>query len=115
MNPARLTEKIIIEQLNVSGASNYEVIEIYVPIKTLYVSILNDNRTDNNQSMNISFDQGNTLNNSIRFYARYLQLPIDLSNLKLFRVCFNGNYFYITSLYSVANRSATIINCSASV
>jgi hypothetical protein len=115
MNPARLTEKIIIEQLNISGTSDYEVIEIYVPIKTLYVSILNDRNDDNNQSMNIGFDQGSTLNNSIRFYSRFLQLPIDLKNLKLFRVNHNGNYYYISSLYSVANRSATIINCSTTV
>lgn len=114
MITAKLNEKIIIEQLTVSASTNYENIEIYVPIKSIYVSILNDNRTDNNQSMNISFDQGSTLNNSIRFYSRYLNLPIDLKNLKQFRVTYKNNHYYIISLYDV-DRNTTIINASANI
>lgn len=102
----KLTEKLIIKTLSVSGTSYGEVISDYTPWKTVYASITT-------QRGNKSFDsaiQGDVYRDTISFYMRYYKLGVDK---KQYRIQYNGQDYDIKNITVVQRNKAIVIDCVA--
>lgn len=114
MNTARLTERIEIQKLSTTTVDSGIVQQSYETINIVYASILNDAANESNQNVNTSYNRGTTINDSVRFYLRYLPLTYDLKLKKQFKITWNDNEYFVTSIKHVG-RTATIIQVSATV
>lgn len=112
---SKLTELIDISTLSTTINGEGVIVENYIPFKQIYGSILSDSGSDNNQNASTTFNNQTVYNDRVRFYIRYLPITLNNKLKKQFKITWNSNEYYITSLKHVANRSASIIECSSSI
>ncbi len=96
---AKLTEKLLVQELTVSGSSFGENIEIWKTKYVIYGSI-----TTQKGNLRQSTDK-ETYTDVISFYCRYINL-----DKKGVRIYYNGEAYKIINLTNVQRNQATVID-----
>lgn len=98
---AKLSEKLSIQKLEVSGTTYGGIIETWCDYKTVYASITT-------QRGNTRFADGNQYFDGISFYLRFISL-----DRKGYRILYNGNTYQINNISPIQRNKALVIDCTS--